>query len=731
MDRKPSIILTSAHAITRQWVDDIARMHPGWMIITDRGDTSDNIKVLKKKKKDDWVDNWPPMLQWVWSKLIDDEGNNPRRVILIMTYRSWARKTLMTKEENDKVTYSSSFASQRRDFEVLICDEAHRLKEVLLLTATPCLNDPRDYLELTGIIWTCRHQILDQEERDFLLELEKKGYGQFANTVKSFCQDENTHRTLRSLASKPEIVKALIHNSSEKQNWEAGFHHFSSVAILRRSASSTIFRMKGKEHPVSLTSVLPQLRPSSVSIDFETELKSKIEYSMLHLYTELILDHEQWLKRNGPQSKIPPPTSSHYWGLEQVASSWPGINLTDLSPLVMETYDPRPVTAYQLLFLAVRGSPQIQELLSLLCNKVLRPVEGNGNMTKVLVTLQNPFLAFYTEQVLKLLRVPTAVRYGNMDPETDIEVIRSFRSQEPGSVQVLLQPYTCGREGINLDGPCQFVFVMEPAYSGPIEDQTTARVHRTSTEHSLTVIRCFTTNSFHEDKLYKQLRKRVSDLCARFSKEQSASYMQAIKFIYPETAAMASPHFAKHLKKSHSVSLLPASDDKKHRRSSDDQLPEPKKVKNRITIADSERSSTPSTMHTSNRDDDEIPEEDDNLNLHRHRRFARSSNIHNLMDKKEINEEAIVADLKIRDIGYEAVHAVRTGLPFGGWHPTPKSDFNQERLDWQRSIIETALKSVEHMARRKHHDRQPQLSRESSYTGSSSKVYPERTSIDR
>ncbi|KXH47125.1 hypothetical protein CNYM01_11540 [Colletotrichum nymphaeae SA-01] len=632
------------------------------------------------------------MLQWVWSKRIDDEGNDPRRVILIMTYRSWARKTLMTKEENDKVTYSSSFASQSRDFEVLICDEAHRLKErstvsfkavslitasrVLLLTATPCLNDPK---------------------RDFLPELEKKGYGQFANTVKSFCQDENTHRILRSLASKPEIVKALIHNSTEKQNWEAGFHHFSSVAILRRSASSTIFRMKGKEHPVSLTSVLPQLRPSSVSIDFETELKSKIEYSMLHLYT------------NVGSSAL----SINVEKLRRVE-----INLTDLSPLVMETYDPRPVTAYQLLLLAVRGSPQIQELLSLLCNKVLRPVEGNGNMTKVLVTLQTPFLAFYTEQVLKLLRVPTAVRYGNMDPETDIEVIRSFGSQEPGSVQVLLQPYTCGREGINLDGPCQFVFVMEPAYSGPIEDQITARVHRASTEHSITVIRCCTTNSFHEYKLYKQLRKRVSDLCARFSKEQSASYMQAIKFIYPEIAAMASSHFAKHLKKSHSVSLLPASDDKKHRRSSDGQLPEPKKVKNRITIADSERSSTPSTMHTSNRDDDEIPEEDDNPNPRRHRRFAysgnfqelesldeyydnfkdlgytekfsysshldhirRSSNIHNLMDKKEINEETIVADLKIRDIGYKAVHAARTGPPFGGWRPTPKSDFGHLKDD--------------------------------------------------
>ncbi|KAK1534375.1 uncharacterized protein CCOS01_03127 [Colletotrichum costaricense] len=236
---------------------------------------------------------------------MDDEGNDPRRVILIMPYRSWARKTLMTKEENDKVTYSSSFASQSRGFEVLICDEAHRLKERstvsfkavsliaasrVLLTTTPCLNDPKDYLALAEIIWTCRHQILDQEERDFLLELEKKGYGQFANTVKSFCQDENTHRTLRSLASKPEIVKALIHNSTEKQSWEAGFHHFSSVAILRRSASSAIFRMKGKEHPVSLTSVLPQLRPSSVSIDFETELKSKIEYSMLHLYTEVTFD---------------------------------------------------------------------------------------------------------------------------------------------------------------------------------------------------------------------------------------------------------------------------------------------------------------------------------------------------------------------------------------------------------------------------------------------------------
>ncbi|KAF4775762.1 putative dna repair helicase protein [Colletotrichum scovillei] len=178
------------------------------------------------------------MLQWVWSKRIDDEGNDPRRVILIMTYRSWARKTLMTKEENDKVTYSSSFASQSRDFEVLICDEAHRLKErstvsfkavsliaasrVLLLSATPCLNDPKDYLALAEINWTCRHQILDQEERDFLLELEKKGYGQFANTVKSFCQDENTHRTLRSLASKPEIVKALIQTRPRSRTGRLG-----------------------------------------------------------------------------------------------------------------------------------------------------------------------------------------------------------------------------------------------------------------------------------------------------------------------------------------------------------------------------------------------------------------------------------------------------------------------------------------------------------------------------
>ncbi|KAI3552385.1 hypothetical protein CSPX01_00134, partial [Colletotrichum filicis] len=230
-------------------------------------------ETMVLKKKDDWVDNWLSMLQWVWSKRIDDEGNDPRRVILIMPYRSWARKTLMTKEENDKVTHSSSFASQSRDFGVLICDEAHRLKErstvsfkavsliaasrVLVLTATPCLNDPKDYLALAEIVWTCRHQILDQEERDFLLESETKGYGQFANTVKSFCQDENTHRTLRNLAPKPEIVKAPIHNSTEKQSWEAGFHHFSSVAILRRSASSAIFRMKGKEHPVSLTSVLP------------------------------------------------------------------------------------------------------------------------------------------------------------------------------------------------------------------------------------------------------------------------------------------------------------------------------------------------------------------------------------------------------------------------------------------------------------------------------------------
>lgn len=156
-ERIPSIILTSSPAVARQWVDQIAVMHPEWKLITDRGNPSDNIHVLKTN--DAWSKSWPSKLGWVWSKQVDDRGNDPRRVVIIMAYSTWARRTLQTRKVDGKDELFSTFASKSRDFEILICDEAHRLKQrtttwfkaanlivtrrVLLLTATPCLNDPK------------------------------------------------------------------------------------------------------------------------------------------------------------------------------------------------------------------------------------------------------------------------------------------------------------------------------------------------------------------------------------------------------------------------------------------------------------------------------------------------------------------------------------------------------------------------------------------------------------
>lgn len=211
-------------------------------------------------------------------------------------------------------------------------------------------------------------------------------------------------------------------------------------------------------------------------------------------------------------SSHPPSMSKPYRLLKMVASSLPayeisklleevgfgttadcvlkmrkaGVTLTQLSAMCRQVHDPEPVTAYGHLRIILRGSPMFLEVIFTVISDLLPINSRNHNLenlmneAKMMICMESPWLCFVLERVLQTLLIPSATRYGNSRSSTRLEVSQSFRSSNKGTIQILIQPYTCGREGVNLDGPCRIVLVAEPATSGSVEDQTVARVHRVS-----------------------------------------------------------------------------------------------------------------------------------------------------------------------------------------------------------------------------------------------------------
>ncbi|KAF6818830.1 hypothetical protein CMUS01_11842 [Colletotrichum musicola] len=218
-----------------------------------------------------------------------------------------------------------------------------------------------------------------------------------------------------------------------------------------------------------------------------------------------------------------------------------------LSKLAKNDLGGKPVTIIQKVLSIVRGSPVLQEVIALVEERLY--TSASNGMLMLCASL--PLHCLATEKVLQAFPIPTGARYGHMNPNASHELLRSFRSDDEATVHVLIQPYQCGNEGVNLNGPCRLVAILEPAPSLAVEDQTVARVHRVSPEPrdialktnrcnqasttgSITLRRLVTKNTFDECVITRQYLKRLEDLEARFNPEEADILVHTWKFLQPE-----------------------------------------------------------------------------------------------------------------------------------------------------------------------------------------------------
>lgn len=90
--------------------------------------------------------------------------------------------------------------------------------------------------------------------------------------------------------------------------------------------------------------------------------------------------------------------------------------------------------------------------------------------------IESLWLSEISEPVLQTPSIPTTTRYGNTRYIIRVQAIKSFHGNDQDMIGALVQLYTYGWQGANLDGPYRIVVVAEPATSAPVKNQTLTRV---------------------------------------------------------------------------------------------------------------------------------------------------------------------------------------------------------------------------------------------------------------
>ncbi|PVH71620.1 hypothetical protein DL98DRAFT_471471 [Cadophora sp. DSE1049] len=116
----------------------------------------------------------------------------------------------------------------------------------------------------------------------------------------------------------------------------------------------------------------------------------------------------------------------------------------------------------------------------------------------------------YTLDLIKMMlddsRIPYARFDGKMSPAKRTEALRTF--QRDPSVRVILVSITCGGAGLDLTAASR-AYLMEPHWNPMIEEQALCRVHRVGQKRSVTTIRYLMRDSFEEQVVEIQKRKKL------------------------------------------------------------------------------------------------------------------------------------------------------------------------------------------------------------------------------
>ncbi|KAI0394278.1 P-loop containing nucleoside triphosphate hydrolase protein [Xylariaceae sp. FL0594] len=581
----PILLVVPNATVASQWVQEIENVIPASVIskivvaapglegLTDR----ERIVYLQRGQ----FDNWRHSLRYMWQ-----EGNpEASKAVLIATMECWAHRTCKYDKSAEKKAdrWGSTFSILGRAFSLVIVDEAYKIKNsstlnwqsinylerqfTLLITATPCMNSLTDLFGLARLLWTAPERYLQKDPENWkALETEFSDLKSLDTLDRLEPWDD-----WQLIAGRPALLAKLLCRNRDGKGHDIDLtrqylRHFERLAMLRRSPSSRICKDWGTAEPVSLESVsLDGLYPNVENYTVEISAGEAYDKKYQKVHVDLLIDYLRALKAwvKDEQVVVPQEGSKHWLQVQrllQIATSSldvyhfnnvlenneystksdavaemrrNGVTFPRLAPFLQTRHEARPATAVEYLKLAVRNSPILRYVLHYIAENILtrKPKENNR---KLLIVEQVPVMTFYYEAVLRLLGFECCCMHAHLSFQERQALVDSFNRSDAGSCQILIQPYTVGFVGTNLQKSCSRVLVTAYSYSLPVQWQAIHRVIRVGQNADVTVHRVKMINSYHTFQESLQVRKILPELGSRAQGQTKGILVQLLNLFQHE-----------------------------------------------------------------------------------------------------------------------------------------------------------------------------------------------------
>ncbi|KAI8959314.1 SNF2 family N-terminal domain-containing protein [Daldinia sp. FL1419] len=579
---RPMLIITPNTIVATQWVDEInmigSKRGIKQIIISGNGfqkrDSQDRVYSMTR---DEFCNKWPPQLSYVW----DESSVNAAKTVIITSIDAFAGRTCEhrnCKNEAEKDTkknkaWVSTYTEMGRQFSVVVVDEAYKVRNTdtrnwrsvallkrqftLLLTATPCHNHIADLLGPVQMLWDNAEEHL--RKQNILSEVQE---------VFRSPQDLKRLDTISPaddrylMAGSPGLLAKIIykHRGSpaiDIQETRRFLKYFESLAILRRAPSSRLKLDWENTKEVSLEGLLPFVNNYTVNIQRDEAMDRAYQEIHVDLLMDYINAVSSWGKTQDAEDLKP--VMGLYRSFQLAAASLDvyrldklfdlnnfgtkstdvhamrksNINFMHLAPFLLEGHDEKPEVALDYVKLAVRKSPILRYILYYVKENVLGR-NAKGKIKKLLITEQNPMLAYYYELVLQFLLIHCRTLHSGLSHEERRELVADFNSDSEHSCQVLIQMYTVGFAGSNLHKNCSQVLVASQAYSLAVQSQAVHRVIRVGQEFDVNVYRLKVDNSFHSFMESRQVEKILPELGTRAQGTMNDVLVQVLNLFQPE-----------------------------------------------------------------------------------------------------------------------------------------------------------------------------------------------------
>ncbi|KAI1308600.1 P-loop containing nucleoside triphosphate hydrolase protein [Xylaria venustula] len=562
---RPTLLVAPNATVANQWVEEftqvIGKSTLRVIVISGqgRGRKVANYRERVIPLERDEMESWPDYLSYMWNQ------DNPEasKVILIMTMDTWSSRTCSYDEE--KKMWRSTFTEKKREFSLVIVDEAHKVKNfrtkywrsvyllerqfTLLITATPCLNSVTDLFALGKLLWTAPNVYLEKDPEEW-----EKITGIF-NELQSLdiLNDYPSSHDYQLVAGWPSMLAQILYKHRDSKTHDIDLtrqhlRHFERLSMLKRSPSSYIYADWDMKNPISLEGLFPKVENCTVDInpgEGYNEEYQRVHMDLLIGYLEklstwgaVVAKGRKKLKTEENDARKPimnsirllqiASSSLDVYDLDTILSANKhstlstevatmrenGVHFRRLAQFLILPTENQPETHLDYMAIATRNSPILRYILRYIEERILTR-QKNDRIKKLLIIEHNPMVAFYYELVLQFLGFECRCMHAQLSLDERQSLVDSFNSSHDESCQILIQMYTVGFAGTNLHKSCSQVLVVSQSHSLQVQWQAIHRVIRVGQKSDVTVHRVKLKNSYHAFRESRQIEKILPEMGAR------------------------------------------------------------------------------------------------------------------------------------------------------------------------------------------------------------------------